>query len=111
MSDMLQFVVEMRNSQCATLRVISLLECCQSRRQAEACRTGGGALWYWFTLKFQYWKVIPKGCNSIAVGERSDTHGLFNLISPTLKGVAFMQMTLSGSGAFSLPHSVGRCAH
>ena len=26
------------------------------------------------------------------MGERSDTHGLFNLISPTLKGVAFMQM-------------------
>src|SRR5438876_10839478 len=25
------------------------------------------------------------GCNSIAVGDRSDTHGLFNIISPTLK--------------------------
>src|SRR5882724_8925803 len=30
--------VKIRNSQCATW-VISLLECCQSRRQAEACRT------------------------------------------------------------------------
>ena len=46
-------------------------------------------------MKFQYRKAsrfIPKGCNSIAAGERSDTHGLFNLISPTLKGVAFMEM-------------------
>jgi hypothetical protein len=41
MSDMLQLVVNMGNSQCVTLRVISLLECCQSRRQAEACRTFG----------------------------------------------------------------------
>ena len=26
------------------------------------------------------------------MGEPNDTHGLFNIISPTLKGVAFMQM-------------------
>ena len=41
MSDMLQLVVRIGNSQCATLRVVSLLECCESRRQAEACRTFG----------------------------------------------------------------------
>jgi len=39
MSDMLQLVVRIGNSQCSTLRVILLLECCESRRQAEACRT------------------------------------------------------------------------
>src|SRR6266480_1945838 len=40
MSDMLQLVVKMADSQCATLRVISLLESCQPPRKAdEACRT------------------------------------------------------------------------
>ena len=39
MSDMLQLVVKIGNSQRGTILVISLLECCQSRRQAEACRT------------------------------------------------------------------------
>ncbi len=33
-----QLVVKIGNSQCATLLLVSLLECCQSRGQAEACR-------------------------------------------------------------------------
>jgi hypothetical protein len=39
MSDMLQLVVWIGNSQCATSRVVSRLECCESRRQAEAYPT------------------------------------------------------------------------
>ena len=39
MSDMLQLVGEIGNSQCATLQALSLLERDESRRQAEAYRT------------------------------------------------------------------------
>jgi hypothetical protein len=35
MSDMLQLVAWIGNSHCATLRVVLILECCESRRQAE----------------------------------------------------------------------------
>ena len=43
MSDMLQLVVNMGELSIYDLWVISLLECRQSRRQAEACRTFGFA--------------------------------------------------------------------
>ena len=38
MFDMLQLVGGLR-TQCATLLALLFLECCQSLRQAEACRT------------------------------------------------------------------------
>ena len=39
MSDMLQLVVMIPNTQAMILPVTSHVECCQSWRQAEACRT------------------------------------------------------------------------
>src|SRR5688500_15646092 len=52
MSDMLQLVVQPGDSPCGTLRVLSLPECCESRRQAKGCSEVRAAT-FWSALTCQ----------------------------------------------------------
>ena len=67
MSDMLQLVVEIGISQYAMIRIGSPLECCESRRQAEACRT----LRLYFSSRSLWERDLGEGLEHQALSQAS----------------------------------------